>query len=188
MRSSGARHDLAVVIVSANDGAWLPDCLSSLERNLGALRAELVVVDNGCTDETAEVVQERFPEVRLVRTDNRGFAAGNNAALATCDARYVLFLNPDTQILDGSFADLLDLLDATPEIGLLGCRHLMPDGGIQRTMRRLPGPARIWAEALGLCKPAPWTKPARRGRARRRALRTICRLRLGGGFLHARSG
>ncbi len=155
MTSSSPRHDLAVAIVSANDAEWLPACLTSLAERLASIRAEVVVVDNGCTDDTARVVEESFPEVRLVRTDNRGFAAGNNAALATCDARYVLFLNPDTQILDGDFAELFALLDARPDVGLLGCLHLMPHGRIQRTMRRLPSPARVWSEALGAGGPLP---------------------------------
>ena len=148
-------RDLTVVIVSANDGGWLPGCLSSLAPALEGVSSKVVVVDNGSLDDTASVVRERFPDVHLIEAENRGFAAGNNRALPACDARYVLFLNPDTEILAGRFADLLGFLDANPKIGLLGCRHVMPDGGIQRTIRRFPSPGRVWGQAIG-CERLPF--------------------------------
>ena len=61
----------------------------------------------------------------MVWSENRGFSHGNNRALMTCDARYVLFLNPDTEIVDGTFADLVAALDARPD-GWAG-RRSAPD-------------------------------------------------------------
>ena len=77
-----------------------------LERAEG-LELDLVVVENGSPDETQDLVGREFPQARVLAVENRGFAAANNAGLATTDARWALFLNPDTEILDGSVADLV---------------------------------------------------------------------------------
>ena len=75
----------------------------------------------------------------------------------TCDARYVLFLNPDTEIVDGTFADLVGALDARPEVGLAGVRQLTADGTLcsddPQISQRAP---RVWAGArLGALPGAP---------------------------------
>ena len=56
----------------------------------------------------------------------------------TCDARYVLFLNPDTEIVDGTFGDLVAALDARPEVGMAGVKQLTADGTLWPTIRRFP--------------------------------------------------
>ena len=76
------------------------------------MRADVVVVDNASTDGTRELVERSFPEARVVACENHGFGHANNRAALTTDARYVVFLNPDTEIRHGSFADLVRRLDA----------------------------------------------------------------------------
>ena len=99
---------------------------------MGSVRADVVVVDAESRDETPELVAG-FPGVRLLRCRNGGFAYANNRGLMTCDARYVLFLNPDTEILDGSLSGSRRAMDARPEVGLVGAsaggrgRPLGPD-------------------------------------------------------------
>jgi N-acetylglucosaminyl-diphospho-decaprenol L-rhamnosyltransferase len=140
--------DLAVVIVSYNDAHWLEPCLSSVLAHAGRAQLELIVVDNASTDGTRELVEDRFPEARVVSSPNRGFAYGNNRGLEHTSARYVLLLNPDTAILDGTFAELIDTLDATPEVGLAGARQVDPDGALLPTIRRFPSAARALGEAF----------------------------------------
>jgi GT2 family glycosyltransferase len=94
-------------------------------------------------------VQSEFPCARVVECDNHGFPHANNRALMTADARFVLFLNPDTEIVEGSLQDLVARMDASPEIGLAGCRQLQPDGELHPTMRRFPTALRLLMEALG---------------------------------------
>jgi GT2 family glycosyltransferase len=141
--------DLAVIIVSANSGHWLRPCLSTLLGHAGGARLDVVVVDSGCTDETVSIVRREFPSVRTVSCENRGFAYGNNRGFLTTSAPFVLFLNPDTQILYGSFADLLADLEQRSEVGLVGVRSRTPDGIQWPTIRRFPTPARMLFEALG---------------------------------------
>ena len=79
---------------------------------------------------------------------NLGFGHANNRALMTCNARYVLFLNPDTEILDGTFADLVRMMDARPTVGLVGVRQVTPDGRLDTTIRRFPNALRALGDAL----------------------------------------
>jgi N-acetylglucosaminyl-diphospho-decaprenol L-rhamnosyltransferase len=141
-------HDLAIITVSTNEGRWLRPCLSTVFARLGDISADVVVVDNDSTDGTAELVTTEFPRARVVRSANRGFSHANNRALMTCDARYVLFLNPDTEVLDGTFADLVAAMDARPEVGLVGVRQVNGEGRLDPTIRRFPNALRALGDAL----------------------------------------
>jgi N-acetylglucosaminyl-diphospho-decaprenol L-rhamnosyltransferase len=140
--------DLAIVIVSFNDAQWLEACLSSVFSHAGTATLEVVVVDNESNDGTAELVASRFPEVLVVSNCNGGFGHGNNRGIEGTSARYVLFLNPDTEVIEGTFGTLVDMLDKRPEVGLAGARQLMPDGELIRTIRRFPNASRAFGEAL----------------------------------------
>jgi hypothetical protein len=139
--------DLAIIIVSTNEGHWLRPCLSSVMEHRGECTLDLVVVDNGSDDGTAELVAEFFPSARIVASDNRGFAHANNRGLMTTDSRYVLFLNPDTEILEGTFAGLIQRLDQLPEVGLAGTIQHTSDGAVHPTIRRFPSTLRALGQA-----------------------------------------
>jgi GT2 family glycosyltransferase len=140
--------DLAIVVVSTNEARWLEPCLRTVFEHAGDAALDVVVVDNASIDGTRRLVEERFPQARLVSCANHGFGHANNRGAVTCDARYVLFLNPDTEIVRGSFGELLELMDARPEVGLLGVKQVAGDGTLWPTMRRFPGPLRALGEAL----------------------------------------
>jgi GT2 family glycosyltransferase len=142
-------HDLAVIIVSTSEAHWLRSCLPTVFAAARELSCDVVVVDNGGGDGTRELVEREFPLARVVDSDNHGFAHANNRALMTVDARYVLFLNPDTEIVEGTLEDLVGRLDGSPEVGLAGCLQIGPGGEIHATMRRFPTAIRVLMEALG---------------------------------------
>jgi N-acetylglucosaminyl-diphospho-decaprenol L-rhamnosyltransferase len=134
--------DMAVIIVSYNSAGWIRACLRSVFGRLGRLGADVVVVDAESRDQTVDIVAAEFPAVRLIRSRNRGFGYANNRALMTCDARYVLFLNPDTEILDGSLSGLINALDRRPSVGLIGVRQVNGDGDLDPTIRYFPNALR----------------------------------------------
>ena len=142
-------HDLAVIVVSTDQAQWLPRCLATVREHGGPISVDLVVVDNGVTRETQALVERAYPDVRVVACENHGFGHANNQALRTTDARYVLFLNPDTEVRSGLLADLVAELDRRPEIGLAGVRQLDADGSVYPTMRRFPSVTRAFGDALG---------------------------------------
>jgi GT2 family glycosyltransferase len=141
--------DVAVIIVSTNEAYWLEPCLSTLFAHLGDVTADVIVVDNASTDGTRELVERDFPDARVVASENHGFGHANNRAALTADARYVVFLNPDTEIRDGDFADLVGRLDAAPSIGLAGVKQITGDGRLFPTVRRFPNAMRAFWQALG---------------------------------------
>jgi len=136
------------VIVSTNEARWLQACLSTVFEHAGTATLDVVVVENECTDGTRELVESSFPEARVVSSVNRGFGYGNNRGLEQTNARYSLLLNPDTEIVDGTFGELVDLLDARPEVGMAGVRQITADGTLWPTIRRFPSVSRAFGEAL----------------------------------------
>jgi GT2 family glycosyltransferase len=139
--------DLAVIIVSYNSERWIEPCLRSIADSAGSLNLDVVVVDAESRDRTPELV-EAFPGVRLLRCRNGGFAYANNRGLMTCDARYVLFINPDTEILSGSLEDLVARMDERPGVGLAGVRQVDADGRLDPTIRGFPNALRALGDAL----------------------------------------
>src|SRR5919199_3612201 len=96
----------SVVIVSFNSLRYLPACLSSIQAELGAAD-ELIVVDNGSSDGSAEFVELRYPAARLIRASNTGYAGGNNLGAAAARGDFLVFLNPDTILWPGALPALL---------------------------------------------------------------------------------
>lgn len=137
---------LTVIIVSWNVRDLLAACLRSLQADLerADLSADIWVVDNGSTDGTPEMVARDFPAVHpIARPDNIGFAAANNhamrAVLETAPPRYFWLLNPDTKLLPGATAALLNAMESHPRVGVAGAKLLYPDGTLQHSAFRFPG-------------------------------------------------
>lgn len=123
--------DVSVVVVSFNTRGVLESCLRALLSSEG-VQLEVFVVDNASMDGSAEMVEQRFPAVTLVRSpENRGFAAANNLAIPRARGRYILLLNPDTVVQAGTVATLAGFLDLHPDVGITGPRVLNADGSLQ---------------------------------------------------------
>jgi GT2 family glycosyltransferase len=136
---------LAIVIVSHDQAHWLPRCLATLWEHVAGLDVDVLVVDNGTRDDVGELAG-----ARVIRVENRGFANANNVGLAAVDAPWVLFLNPDTEVLEGRLADLVALLDSRPDVGIVGVRQVDANGALTPTMRSFPSASRAFGDALGL--------------------------------------
>ena len=110
--------DVSFVIVSYNTCAHLDACLTSIQ-TATSCRHEVIVVDNGSTDGSTALVQERYPAVRLLANPgNVGFATANNQGARVARGRYLLLLNPDTRVTPGAIERLTVFLDNHPEIGI----------------------------------------------------------------------
>jgi GT2 family glycosyltransferase len=142
-------HDVCAIVVSHNGKRWLDAALGSLRTHAGEIDLDVVVVDNG-SDGSAEHVERHFPGVRTLHCENRGFGHANNRGLEIADARYVLFVNPDTEVLEGTLAELVAELDRQPQVALAGARQLRRDGSLAPSIRRFPSATNMLAEALGV--------------------------------------
>ena len=96
----------------------------------------VTVVDSGSTDGTPDMVEAEFPEANLIRRGNIGFSAANNVVLAATDSPFSLLLNPDTEVHEGALDSSLERLRSDPEIGMVGCKLVLPEGGIDHAAKR----------------------------------------------------
>jgi N-acetylglucosaminyl-diphospho-decaprenol L-rhamnosyltransferase len=143
--------DLSVVIVSYNTRALLERCLTSLQAGAGSRVLQVIVVDNGSTDGSLEMVRERFPAaLALENRGNLGFAHATNRGVERAEGGVVVWLNSDCETPPGSLATLVDYLDAHADVGVVGPRVLYPDGRVQPSAQAFPGPSRMLAHFLGL--------------------------------------
>ena len=139
--------DIAVVIVTYNSAHVIGDLLDSLPRALDGLTADVVVVDNGSSDGTAERVAA-LGGCRLVRSANVGYAGGiNRGVREAAPAQAILVLNPDLRLHPGSLPPLLAAL-REPRVGIAAPRVLTAQGDLHLSLRREPTLPR----ALGLTR------------------------------------
>ena len=131
--------DLSILIVNWNTKDLLIQCLKSLEQTLKRLKMEVFVVDNGSVDGSVEPVREKFPEVIIIQNPmNLGFAKANNQGIKRSKGKYILLLNPDTQMKEGAIEILIAFMDAHPEVGVAGAQFLNSDGSKQNSIANFP--------------------------------------------------
>lgn len=151
MTSSASPIDLSVIIVNWNTASMTLECLESLYANTAACRVEVIVVDNGSQDGSADRIIQTFPNVTLIRNrDNRGFAAASNQGIETAQGGYLLLLNSDTIVCDGVLERLIACLDDHPEVGIVGPRLVDGEGRLQLSARKFPTLRSALFEALHL--------------------------------------
>lgn len=148
--------DLSVILVNWNTRVLLCNCLQSVRAGIAGLEIEIIVVDNGSTDGSPEMLARDFPEVAVIaNAENRGFAAANNQALAVARGRYLLLLNTDTLVLGAVLRRAMDWLDAHPKSGVLGPRVLNADGTVQDSVKGWPGFHYLLRQTLGFHRDRP---------------------------------
>lgn len=139
------------MIVSHGAEALLRRCLASLRDHPPSGGARVTVVDSGSPDGTPDMVEREFPEVRLIRRPNIGFAAANNLVLRDVDAEAVLLLNPDTEVYDGTLDAALARLRSAPRVGMVGAKLVTETGELDHACKRsFPTPLAALAHFTGL--------------------------------------
>lgn len=158
--------DLGIIIVNYNVRDMLRSCLTSVFDSRGEFTFQVCVVDNGSDDGSADMVEAAYPQVQLIRAENRGYAAGNNRGLrafgfddagGTAEGierpRLVLLLNPDTELPPSALADMLAFMEEHPTAGIAGPRLVREDGSLDRACRRsFPTPEVAFYRLSGLSR------------------------------------
>ncbi len=123
---------LSIVIISWNIKTLLAGCLKSIFDHVPGFEHEVWVVDNASSDGSVNMVRQHFPQVQLIANEeNIGFAPANNQAIRRCHGRFILLLNPDTEVLPGALEALVQFMEAHPDAGAAGSLLLNPDGSLQ---------------------------------------------------------
>jgi len=126
--SSEHTKRLSIIILNWNTRALLRECLHSLHRE-AMTDNEIIVVDNASTDGSPQMVQDSFPQVKLLtNTHNLGFTIANNQGMKIAQGRYILLLNSDTLASRAALDALVQFMDNHPDVGACSPRLLRPDG------------------------------------------------------------
>ncbi len=146
--------DLSIIILNYNTKDLLRTCLKSVFGSQTSFKLEVLVADNGSTDGSLGMVKSEFPQVKIVANQaNLGFARGNNAALKVATGRYCLLLNSDTEVRPSTFDLCIKKMDSDPQVGILGCKVLLPNGKLHEACRRrFPNPANAFLRLFGFRK------------------------------------
>jgi rhamnosyltransferase len=127
--------DLTVCILTHAQPHLLPLCIRAClaEIDRAGLKGEIILIDNASSDHYPERVAVLDPRIRVIRNDeNLGFAEGNNRAIRISKGRYVLILNDDALLQEGSLQFLTGKLESDPGIGAVGPKLVNPDGSAQK--------------------------------------------------------
>lgn len=157
------KPDLSVIILNYNTADFLAGCLRSVKRAVVRVRplvVEVIVVDNGSTDTSVQMVHKQFGWVQcVVSRKNVGFAAGNNLGLSHARGTLILFLNSDTIVVPTAFCDVVQFLRQKPQGGALTVKTLLADGRLDPDCHRgFPTPLASLTYFLGLEKLFPMSR------------------------------
>jgi len=131
--------DLSIIVINWNTKEDLLHCLESIFKMGTGIQREVIVVDNGSRDGSGVEVKKAFPTVHLIQNDrNIGFAKATNQGFKNSSGRYVLLLNPDTQVKHGAIEQLVSFMDTHLEAGVAGAQLLNSDGSKQNSIANFP--------------------------------------------------
>ncbi|MCD4730876.1 MAG: glycosyltransferase family 2 protein, partial [Bacteroidales bacterium] len=151
---------LSIVIVNYNVKYFLEQCLHSVRKAITSIDAEVFVVDNNSVDGSVEMLNQKFPDVKLIANkENAGFSKANNQAINKSSGEYVLLLNPDTVVEDDTFVKITQFMDAHPDAGGLGVKMVDGKGNfLPESKRGLPTPSVAFYKVFGFSKILPRSK------------------------------
>jgi GT2 family glycosyltransferase len=138
--------DLSVITVTWNSAALIPAQIKSVKDGCAHITVEEIIADNASADNTVEIIEKQFPEVRLLKNSaNLGFGAANNAAAKLATGEFLLFLNPDMRVEQGSLDSIVQWMKKNPQVGLAGCKLIDEHGkpNLSAQPRRFPT---IWSQ------------------------------------------
>ena len=142
---------VSVIVVSWNTRDLLERCLSSVYATAGKLDLQVVVIDNGSSDGTLEMIASRFSQVVLIASErNLGFARANNLGIDRAVGDYLLLLNADAELIGSALSDLVAYAEEDRRAGIVGPKLLNPDGTVQSSRRRFPTAVTAFLESTVL--------------------------------------
>jgi GT2 family glycosyltransferase len=153
-------HSISIVIVNYNVRFFLEQALQSVLKATADLSIQVWVVDNASSDDSIDMVKQKFPTVKIIENkENVGFARANNMALRQSNADYVLLLNPDTLLEESSLHKCFHFMENNPQAGALGVRMIDGTGNfLPESKRGIPTPWVAFCKTFGLSALFPSSK------------------------------
>ena len=123
--------DVSIIYVNWNSLDYLRESVASVYEHTKS-SVEIVIVDNASPERGVQSLRVEFPDLRIIESEkNLGFAGANNLGFRHSTAEYVLFLNPDTQLVSPSIDLMLSRIQQLPDAGIVGCKLLNTDRSVQ---------------------------------------------------------
>src|ERR1700692_376549 len=145
--------EVSVVVINYNTGYLLDRMFAALEAAKASFRIEFIVVDNASTDNSIEILENRYPSVTLIRNPmNVGFGRANNQAIPHVRGRYILLLNTDAFVASDTLEKTVAFMSDHPLCGVLGVKLVGGDGALQPSCRYFPTPWNVFLERSGLSR------------------------------------
>jgi GT2 family glycosyltransferase len=131
-------YDISIIIVNYNVRDLLDTCIASIYKaNTFNYKIEIYVVDNNSVDDSVVFISNKYPEVKLIPNDkNLGFSKANNIALKKVSGKYVLILNPDTVLEEGTFEKLISFCEKDNSAGAVTSKLIKANGKLDSACKR----------------------------------------------------
>ena len=145
---------LSVIILNFNVQYFLEICISSVQKSIQNINAEIIVVDNNSNDASCEMVKKLFPNVILIENKtNLGFPKGNNIGVNHASGEFICILNPDTIVSENTFEKVLQFAQSKSNLGIIGCQLIDGSGNfLPESKRGIPTPWVAFTKIVGLYK------------------------------------
>lgn len=145
---------LSVIILNYNVRYFLEQCVLSVQKALEGIDGEIIVIDNNSTDASCAMMQQRFPQIKLIANkENLGFPKGNNIGVAQAKGEFLCILNPDTVVAEDTFSKILNPKNWSANTGIIGCKLIDGTGNfLPESKRGIPTPWVAFTKIFGLYK------------------------------------
>ena len=145
---------LSVIILNYNVCYFLEQCVLSVQKALEGMDGEIIVIDNNSSDASCAMMQQRFPNVKLIANkENLGFPKGNNIGVAQAKGEFLCILNPDTVVAEDTFSKILHPKNWSSNTGIIGCKLIDGTGNfLPESKRGIPTPWVAFTKIFGLYK------------------------------------
>ncbi len=138
------RPRVSFVLVNWNTRDLVMQCIGDLRRQAEVIGGEIILVDNGSSDGSAEAIADAYPDVRLIRNpENLGFSRATNQGIRASRAPIVTVLNSDILVGEADLGKALEVVENNPRIGALGCALVDGEGNLWTYDNRFPTPFQI---------------------------------------------
>jgi O-antigen biosynthesis protein len=156
-KNSENQIDISIIIVTWNSSSEIRNCLHSIFNFNSEYKTEIIIIDNASEDNTIEIIKQfsndESNDIKLIENkSNEGFTSANNTGLRISKGKYILLLNPDTEITKDSLKILIDFLEKNINTGAVAPQLLNQDGSIQFSCRTFPKYRDMFFEMLLISK------------------------------------
>jgi GT2 family glycosyltransferase len=135
---------ISIIIVNWNTRELLKQCIESIKADIEHIGSEIIVVDNASSDGSVEMIENRFPDVKIIKnSQNMGFAKANNSGIRAATGKYVCLINSDVRILENGLRGTIDFFEKNPQLGIISPMLLNSDMTQQSSCKIFPS---LWTE------------------------------------------